>query len=429
MNKNSSKLTVALAIVMTGCSTLNITDVAEQDHDRIKPAPKTSNFASEARGASRATISGGLFHTLAVTVDGHVLSWGANEFRQLGIASSQNANLPAQVLGPENASRLEGVVAVAAGGMGQFGQRSHSLALRSDGTVVSWGDNSFGQLGTGSAGSAKRPVPVSGATTIVAIAAGGIHSLALKANGTVLSWGGNTFGQLGVPFDGACFDLSRRRTTPVLVSGLTNIVAIAAGGTHSLALRADGKVFAWGAGSDGQLGGGTFTDCQRQPELVSSLSAVTNIAAGLTHSLALDARGAMFAWGANRAGQLGIGGRENQASPLRVQGLARVQGIAAGALHSLALEANGVMKASGENESGQFGNGLSDNSDVFVNVNSSRADIHSVAAGGFHSLALTRDGALLGWGQNREGQLATGDDESQFEPVFAALNGVTLRVP
>ena len=139
-------------------------------------------------------------------------------------------------------SGLTGVIALAAGSW-------HNLALKSDGTVWAWGDNGSGQLGDGSTTDRSTPVQVSG--RVIAIAAGSYHSLALKSDGAIWAWGSNGSGQLG---DGST---SYYNSTPVPVSGLSGVIALAAGSSHTLALKSDGTVWAWGSNYDGQLGDGS----------------------------------------------------------------------------------------------------------------------------------------------------------------------------
>ncbi|MFH0976958.1 MAG: hypothetical protein V1874_14340 [Spirochaetota bacterium] len=126
-------------------------------------------------------------------------------------------------------------------------QNVHSMALKNDNTVWSWGDNYSGQLGDGTTTTRYTPVQVSSLTGITAISAGNSHSIALKNEGTVWSWGANTSGQLG---DGT----TTTRHTPVQISSLTGITAISAGNSHSIALKNDGTVWSWGSNSYGQLG-------------------------------------------------------------------------------------------------------------------------------------------------------------------------------
>jgi len=187
-----------------------------------------------------------------------------------------------------------GATGVRAGGL-------HSLALKADGSVWAWGRNYSGQLGDGSTRDRNSPGQVSGLTGVTAIASGpdGSHNLALKTDGTVWAWGENGNGQLG---DGSTTD----RTTPIQVGGLTGVTAIAAGGAHSLALTGDGSVWAWGRNTDGQLGDGTTTE-RRTPVQVGSLGGVAAIAVGGYHSLASKSDGTLWAWGNNLYGSLGDG--------------------------------------------------------------------------------------------------------------------------
>ncbi|MDP3000959.1 MAG: hypothetical protein Q8N47_25985 [Bryobacterales bacterium] len=196
-------------------------------------------------------------------------------------------------------------MAIAGGG-------GYSLALKSDGTVWAWGDNTFGELGDGSTMNRLTPVPVSGLTGVVAIAAAN-HSLALKSDGTVWAWGYNDRGQLG---DRTTTD----RSTPVPVSGLTGVVGIAAAYSNSLALKSDGTVAAWGYNGYGSLGDDSNTN-RLTPVPVSGLTGVAAIAGGDNYGLALKSDGTAWAWGANYYGQLGDGTTTQRLTPVLVIGL------------------------------------------------------------------------------------------------------------
>jgi alpha-tubulin suppressor-like RCC1 family protein len=250
-------------------------------------------------------------------------------------------------------SGLTGVTAIAAG-------FKYSMALKSDGTVWTWGDNEYGQLGDGTKTARNIPVKVSGLTGVTAIAAGESYCLALKNDGTVRTWGNNSDGQLG---DGT----KTARTIPVQVSGLTGVTAIAGGDFHSLALRNDGTVRAWGWNILGQLGNGTFTSGSNIPVQVSGLNGVTAIAAGnFSHSLALRNDGTMWAWGYNRDGQLGNGSKNDSNIPVQVSELNGVKAIAGGYFYSLALKNDGTVWAFGNNNKGQLGTPYPQNSNVPV---------------------------------------------------------------
>jgi hypothetical protein len=206
--------------------------------------------------------------SLAVTADGTVWGWGYNGDGELGANASQPTT-PIAVPG------VAGATAVAAGA-------SHALALRNDGTVWSWGDNSFGQLGHGSAGNtggSNAPAAVVGLAGATGVAAGRFHSLAVKNDGTVWAWGQNSDGRLG---NGSTADSA----VPVQASGLTNATAVAAGGYHSLAYRSDGTVWAWGYNFYGELGNGGCADSD-VPVQASGPAGAETVAAGFIDSLAV----------------------------------------------------------------------------------------------------------------------------------------------
>ena len=225
---------------------------------------------------------------------------------------------------PVHLTTLTGIKAVSAGA-------GHSVALKNDGSVWTWGDNSVGELGNGTVGGANpTPAHVPGLTGVMAIATFGAHTLALKSDGTVWAWGDNRSGQLGIGTIGG------NRPTPVQVSGLTGIIAITAGAAHSVALGTDGLIRAWGNNSSGQLGDGTFMT-RSTPTLVQGLVLVTHVGAGRVHSLALRADGTAWAWGDNSSGQLGTGNFTTSPRPVQVTGMSGGLSIAGGGAHSLAL--------------------------------------------------------------------------------------------
>jgi alpha-tubulin suppressor-like RCC1 family protein len=304
---------------------------------------------------------------------GTVAAWGDNAYGQLGDGTTTERSTPATVPG------LTDLVAVAAGDL-------HSLAIRTDGTVAAWGENFYGQLGDGTTTNRSTPITVTGLTDVTAVAAGDFHSLAVRTDGTVAAWGLNLGfdaigggGQLG---DGT----TTNRSTPITVTGLTDVVAIAAGDRHSLALRGDGTVAAWGANADGQLGDGTSTR-GATPVTVTGLTAVVAVAAGGHHSLVLRTDGTVAAWGANADGQLGDGTTTRRATAATVAGLDDVIAVAGGSFHSLAVRADGTVAAWGWNSHGQLGDGTTTNRVAPITV-TGLTDVRAVAGGDWHSLAL-----------------------------------------
>ncbi len=337
-------------------------------------------------------ISAGAFHSLGLKSDGTVLAWGRDNQGQLGDGFGLD-DKPT----PVPVSGAIGIIAVAAGGY-------HSLALKSDGTVLAWGSDARGQLGNNAALDDKpTPVPVLGATNIIAISAGYFHSLALKSDGTMLAWGWSGGGQIG---DGS---VNTAISTPVPVLGATGIIAISAGGQHSLALKSDNTVLAWGVDSKGQLGDDAALNHKTTPVPVLGLTAITAISAGGDHSLARKSDGTMLAWGSDDYGQLGDDATlVYKPTPVSISGTTSIAAISAGAEISLALKSDNTVFAWGQDDKGQLGNDVTlANNPIPVSV-SSATSISAISAGGYHSLALKSDGKMLAWGYDDVGQL--GDD-------------------
>jgi alpha-tubulin suppressor-like RCC1 family protein len=311
-------------------------------------------------------VAAGTSHTLALQSDGTVWAWGLNDDGQLGTGEQTGSNIPLKISG------LMGVIAIAAGG-------SHSLALKSDGTVWAWGNNSVGELGNGNTDDSNVPLQVNELSGMTAIAAGIDHSLALKSDGTVWAWGSNFFDQLGNESTAG---------VPVQVNGLSQIIVIACGGYHSLALRSDGTVWAWGLNIFGQIGNGNCAPLpSRDPVQVSGLGGITAIAGGKYHSLALKSDGAVWAWGNNDYGQLGNGTSDLSNTPVPVIGLNGISSLAAGEGHSLALNSYGAVWSWGLNDDGQLGKGN------YTNINTpgqvkGLSGVSVITAGGHHSLVI-----------------------------------------
>jgi uncharacterized protein (TIGR03437 family) len=276
----------------------------------------------------------------------------------------------------------------------------HSVALTSDGTVWAWGYNGDGELGNGTTSNSELPVEVSGLTGVIAaIAAGAAHSLALKSDGTVWAWGYNAAGELG---NGS----TSSSTLPAAVNNLTGAVAVAAGGETSLALKSDGTVWAWGYNLAGGLGNGSTTSSS-VPVQVSGLTGAVAIAVQKNGSLALKSDGTVWAWGYNADGELGNGSYVNSDVPVEVSGLSGVSGIAAGGYTGIALKSGGTVWAWGDNTYGELGNGSTvANSSVPVEV-SGLTGAAAIAGGQYFGLAVA-DGTVQVWGDNTYGELGNG---------------------
>lgn len=289
-------------------------------------------------------IMGGETHNAALRADGTVWEWGRNYFGELGDGSNLWGNLtnmsttPVQVIGLNSVKML--------GGRGY-----HDLAEKIDGSVWAWGDNQSGELGCGSNFfGTNRPVQVSGLTNPVVITGGGFYSAALMADGTVRTWGNNSYGQCG---DGT----TNNHPTWIQVSGLSNIVALSGGWIHVLAVRADGTAWTWGDNSYGEIGDGGSEPMQLSPVQVAGLSNVVSVSGGDLGSLARLADGTVWTWGYNGYGQLGIGAEDNVPHPLpaQVPGLSNVVDSAARDYHCICVKRDGTVWTWGDNRWGGGG--------------------------------------------------------------------------
>ena len=359
-------------------------------------------------------------------------AWGNNRNGQLGDGTTTDRHMPVPVTATGVLAGKTVVIAVASG---------HCLGLCSDGTLTAWGDNHYGELGDNQVSGYRSLVPVAVNTTagvsalcgkmVVAIAAGGVslggHSLALCSDGSVMAWGANNYGQLGD-------NTTMGQPVPVAVntnSGVSalygkKVVAIAAGGGHSLALCSDGTLAAWGYNAYGQLGDGTTTQ-RKAPVLV-------NMSSGSVHSLALCSDGCVVAWGDNVDGQIGDNTTTTREAPTAVNtnlGLSALFGktvvaVAAGWGYSLALCSDGALTAWGNNEVGQLGDNRRTEAlslvPVAVNTNFGVSVLYgkkvvAIAAGDAHCLALCSDRTLAAWGWNSDGQLGDSTTTTRYAPV------------
>ena len=333
---------------------------------------------------------------------GAAWTWGGNGTGQLGTGNT-TGRTNATALGS-----LSSVVKVEAG-------REHTIALRSDGTVWTWGFNEMGQLGDGTSTNRLSPIQVGGLSGVVDIAGGHYHSLALMADGTVRGWGYNSFGQLG---NGATTSAQR---TPVTVSPLTDVIAIAGGRDMSYAIRSDGTVWGWGLNTTGQVGDGTTT-MRTRPVRVGTLTDITAIAGGRDHGLAVRSDGTVWSWGENTQGQLGDGSLTNRLNPVQVTGLSGAVEVAAGAYHSIARLSTGTLRSWGQNTEGQLGDGTTTRRTQSVAVPGVTGAI-TIAAGRQHSVAVVANGAMRAWGWNTSGQLGDGTLTRRLSAV--TVNGIT----
>lgn len=337
--------------------------------------------------------TGGSGHTQLLDGDGRVWVWGYNKYGTVGDGSTVDAEPHAQRT-PRQAS-LDNVVSIASG-------QGHSLAVKSDGTVWSWG---YGYLGHGASEGRNVPAQVPGVANVRQVASGLFHTLALKQDGTLVGWGNNSRGAVG---DGT----NVHRPSPVAL-GLTDVRAIAANG-HSLALKHDGTVWAWGENNSGQAGG-VAGQSHQAPRQIEGLTDVIAIAAGGAHSVALKSDGTVWSWGEGVA--MGNGSFNDTTTPVQAINLDKVVAIAAGSGFTLALREDGRVYTWGITEY----TGLSSyTADTLPRPVPGFDDVRAIGAGWSHRIVVRADGSVYTWGLNDVGQLG--------DPLSGTIANTPVRV-
>lgn len=357
-----------------------------------------------------ASVSVGEEYTVALKPDGTLWAWGYNGLGQLGIGNYVEQNSPVQV---ENSNNWASVSA---------GQ-DHSIAIKTDGTLWAWGQNFHGKLGIGQVNGiySEQLSPVQAGTdnNWSIVSAGTYHSLAIKTDGTLWVWGDNSAFQLGT---GNFND----QVSPVQIGTDTNWASVSAGQDHSVALKTDGTLWGWGMSYFGQLGTGT-NNIQYIPVQAGTDNNWASISAGKCNSLALKTDGTLWAWGYNNYGQLGIGNNTNQFSPVQVGSDNNWAHISVGEYYVLAIKTDGTLWSWGRNTTGQLGIGNTTSQNSPVQVGTAN-NWKSVSAGVFHSFAQKLDGSLWAWGYNGSGQLGIGNYSiQQNSPVQVGLISSTSQ--
>lgn len=335
--------------------------------------------------------------------------WGLNTNGQVGNNSTTATSSPVSVVG-----RTGDWVQISSG-------CSHSLGVRSNGSAWAWGAGASGRLGDGTT-TACRLSPVSvvgGFTDWCQVSAGNQHSVGLRANGTLWAWGS------GVLLGNNC---TTDRSSPVSVAGgFTDWCQVSAGYQHTVAVRTNGTLWAWGSSTSGRLG----NDCASGP-----FSSPVSVIGGFTdwcqafaadyHSLGLRRNGSLWAWGSGGYGRLGNDCTSNFSSPVSVVGgFTDWCRISANGNHNLAQRCNGTLWAWGYGTSGQLGNGASSTQQSPVSVVGGFTDWCGISAARRHSVALRTNGTLWVWGRNNNGQLGINSSGSDVNSPVSVAGGFT----
>lgn len=350
----------------------------------IHLGPQVSIPPLALEGLVAISTAAGPSRSLALAADGSVMSWGNDDGEPYDGSTGLSHD-------PVAVERLKDIAAVAAG-------KAHSAALKRDGTVWTWGLNTWGQLGNGSHKVSGRPAVVAGLSDIKEIALGHDFSVALKRDGTVWTWGNNYWGQLG---DGT----TAARDIPAKIINLNEVTAIAAGDDQVVALRKDGTIWAWG-NAISFLPDNAITAKQTVPVQLASPTGVAALATGWHHILALRNDGTVWAWGDNSNGQLGDGAIEASRTPMQIPGLDGAIAIAASGYYSAALRRDGTVWVWGTNREGQLGMETEKEFRSTPAPVKNLPEVAAISCGPYHMLAVTKSGAVFGWGGGLFGKIS-----------------------
>jgi alpha-tubulin suppressor-like RCC1 family protein len=358
--------------------------------DATKPLPVMANPT---------TFSAGADHALAVKSDGTLWAWGGNHAGQLGSGATENSNRPIRIGTDSNWK------AVAAGWF-------FSLGLKADGTLWAWGQNYYGQLGDGANADRTAPVRIGQDTDWAIIAAGQAHALAVKTNGTLWAWGLNNGGQLG---DGTktVGMVNNNKNTPVQIGTDTDWLQVAAGSTHSAALKGDGSVWTWGSNYYSQLGtsfGESLTPAREEGSIAAWTplkSGILAVSTGSTFTTALRSDGRLYAWGNNTYGQIGIGYSNSNPYITQINPFDAWAAASAGSNFTAAIQWDNRLWGWGNTNTGEMGDG------TFIAANTPQPigedrDWIAVASGATFFIAQKADGSLWAWGDPGNGALGNG---------------------
>ena len=342
---------------------------------------------------------------------GSLWGWGDNTFGELGDNTTIKKSSPIQTIAGGTNWKL------VSGGY-------HTAAIKTDGTLWTWGGNNYGQLGNNSITNNRSPVQtISGGSTWWLVGCSKGNTAAIKTDGTLWTWGWNNYGQLG---DGTI----AHKSSPVqTIAGGTSWKSVACGYYHTAAIKTDGSLWLWGHDTYGQLGDNTTAHKSSPIQTISSGTNWKSVACGYYHTAAIKLDGTLWGWGRNYYGNLGDGTTVYKSSPVQtVAGGTNWKQVSCNSgSHTTAIKTDGTLWTWGNNAYGQLGDGtvILRSSPVQTIVGGTN---WAQTSGGYqHTAAIKSDGTLWVWGRDSYGQLGNSAVISQSSPIQTVAGGINWK--
>jgi alpha-tubulin suppressor-like RCC1 family protein len=301
--------------------------------------------------------------------------------------------------------------------------RAHTAAIKTDGSLWTWGDGFSGKLGNNATTNQSSPVQtISGGTNWKSVSVGGYHSAAIKTDGTLWLWGVGGSGILGNN------DTDGQSSPIQTISGGTNWRSVSSGRVHTAAIKTDGSLWTWGGGIFSQLGDSSTVSRSSPVQTISGGTNWRMVSAGGDLTAAIKTDGTLWLWGYGVSGQLGNNATTNQSSPVQtISGGTNWKSVSVGGYHSAAIKTDGTLWLWGFGNSGPLGTNATTNQSSPVQTISGGTNWRSVSLGSFHSAAIKTDGSLWLWGNGAVGRLGNNSTNSQSSPVQTISSGTNWR--
>jgi alpha-tubulin suppressor-like RCC1 family protein len=330
-------------------------------------------------------------------------AWGRNNAGQLGLNDTVNRSSPVQV----------GVLTTWSEIASGYG---HNASVKTDGTLWTWGQNSTnGRLGDNTVINKSSPIQIGALTNWYQVACSRDNTASVKTDGTLWTWGSGTKGQLG---DNTTFLSYAGRSSPVQVGALSDWSQVSCGRYFTAAVTTSGELYAWGNNLRGQIGNNSSGALQNfsSPVQVGALTTWDQVACGYAHTLAIKNDGTLWAWGYNGYGQVGDNTTVNKSSPVQVGALTNWSKVSGASDHTLAVKSDGTLWVFGRNANGELGlnDTVARSSPVQIGLLTTWSQVSTIAT---HNAALKTDGTLWTWGLNASGQIGDGTVIRRSSPV------------